>query len=423
MQSILLELWSFFNTYSDFLVLEPINFDVLVASLQGSGSDALIDEVHSALLTPLVDEGEDVLAISLPTQDEPPKKRGRRRKNRRVQELSQEPNESVEPESVDGEQDSEEEDEDAGSKDGTEQDDTENQGQVHHEGDDQETNNAAEFVEIKDKSWLERIGHRQFGSGGWQQAAIAVLYYVDYMREWKATIEAILAIMAPLDRPASMVNAVRGYDELPFPLRVSLLRILSRVLYTSTPLRQFMEKQGEHAAKYRKARTERLRELRTLNDTAKGLTELKNSMLLAADGESAESLEKSSQDFADAVKKEAEVSSRKQELEEEVAAAAAEEPQFDVHRLKMLGKDRFYNRYWWMEAPGLRPGDEDRDPTSYRYLMGRLWVQGPTQEDYDTFLASEEADAELTAAKQKTIDAAFESKREAERAAAERAGV
>jgi predicted nuclease with TOPRIM domain len=49
-----------------------------------------------------------------------------------------------------------------------------------------------------------------------------------------------------------------------------------------------------------------------------------------------------------------------------------------VHRSKVLGKDRFLNKYYWFEHNGMPFGGVPNSSTAeYGYANGRLWVQGP----------------------------------------------
>jgi alpha-1,3-glucosyltransferase len=51
-----------------------------------------------------------------------------------------------------------------------------------------------------------------------------------------------------------------------------------------------------------------------------------------------------------------------------------------VHRSKILGKDRFLNKYYWFEHNGMPFGGVPNSSTAeYGYANGRLWVQGPDQ--------------------------------------------
>jgi hypothetical protein len=49
-----------------------------------------------------------------------------------------------------------------------------------------------------------------------------------------------------------------------------------------------------------------------------------------------------------------------------------------VHRSKVLGKDRFMNKYYWFEHNGMPFGGvPDSSTAMYGYANGRIWVQGP----------------------------------------------
>jgi alpha-1,3-glucosyltransferase len=51
-----------------------------------------------------------------------------------------------------------------------------------------------------------------------------------------------------------------------------------------------------------------------------------------------------------------------------------------VHRSKILGKDRFLNKYYWFEHNGMPFGGVPNSSTAeYGYANGRIWVQGPNE--------------------------------------------
>jgi hypothetical protein len=51
-----------------------------------------------------------------------------------------------------------------------------------------------------------------------------------------------------------------------------------------------------------------------------------------------------------------------------------------VHRSKILGKDRFLNKYYWFEHNGMPFGGVPTSSTAeYGYANGRIWVQGPDE--------------------------------------------
>lgn len=54
-----------------------------------------------------------------------------------------------------------------------------------------------------------------------------------------------------------------------------------------------------------------------------------------------------------------------------------------VHRSKVLGKDRFLNKYYWFEHNGMPFGGVPNSSTAeYGYANGRIWVQGPDEYEF-----------------------------------------
>ena len=64
------------------------------------------------------------------------------------------------------------------------------------------------------------------------------------------------------------------------------------------------------------------------------------------------------------------------DLEDEIERYDKELRENACHRTKLLGRDRFLNRYIWFERNGM-PFEIDSRSTDYGYANGRLWVQGP----------------------------------------------
>lgn len=58
-----------------------------------------------------------------------------------------------------------------------------------------------------------------------------------------------------------------------------------------------------------------------------------------------------------------------------------------VHRSKVLGKDRFLNKYYWFEHNGMPFGGVPNSSTAeYGYANGRIWVQGPDEYEFNANL-------------------------------------
>ncbi|KAK4546697.1 hypothetical protein LTR36_001915 [Oleoguttula mirabilis] len=59
----------------------------------------------------------------------------------------------------------------------------------------------------------------------------------------------------------------------------------------------------------------------------------------------------------------------------------------NVQRTKVLGKDRYCNRYYWFERNGQPFGGLPRSSTaSYGYANARIWVQGPDEMESEGFI-------------------------------------
>lgn len=64
------------------------------------------------------------------------------------------------------------------------------------------------------------------------------------------------------------------------------------------------------------------------------------------------------------------------------------------HRTKVLGVDRYFNRYIWFERNGMPFTGPDESSTQYGYANGRLWVQGGDKLDRQGIVNLDEADEE-----------------------------
>ena len=67
---------------------------------------------------------------------------------------------------------------------------------------------------------------------------------------------------------------------------------------------------------------------------------------------------------------------QKEDLDDQIQQHESELRENACHRTKVMGRDRFLNRYVWFERNGM-PFEGDSQSTDYGYANGRLWVQGP----------------------------------------------
>lgn len=426
----LLEIWVFMNVYHEPLLLDPFTFDDFLDALRLSDQTvdcSLLNEMHCALLSILVDLDEAEFAIPLPPDEEDilhVNGNGVHTSDKQNNEDDSDSNASPLPPPP-------------------------------------PRNKAVAFLTYQNSDWKERLRKRMFKDGGWQQILIGVLHTVSYVEEWTDVCNAALDELASLDRPVALFAAYEGYYNLSFSLRVSILGILCDLVTGSNVVRSYMDKCMEEISRIKRERLERQREYRSLQDQLKAVEEEKRQFLHIDKKRSKESKdskhskESKSKDSKDAIDpKDSKYSKKtgnsdiKREEETDLedgpraeAELAEESPvlqkiiesidalnakigyieeinkqqedelsRLDCQRLRLLGKDRYYNRYWWFEGNGFKrvptnekddkgktdsDKDEDveesgdditEDAPAIDYSMGRLWVQGPSDEDLYTFL-------------------------------------
>ncbi|KAK3379458.1 hypothetical protein B0T24DRAFT_157168 [Lasiosphaeria ovina] len=103
--------------------------------------------------------------------------------------------------------------------------------------------------------------------------------------------------------------------------------------------------------------------------------------------EAAAKLPKQSKQFIkvlkDIRKKEDEIS----ECEKEIAIIDNDLREADCPRTRVLGKDRFWNRYYWFERNGMPyAGLPDSSTASAGYANGCIWVQGPDELEREGYI-------------------------------------
>lgn len=75
------------------------------------------------------------------------------------------------------------------------------------------------------------------------------------------------------------------------------------------------------------------------------------------------------------------------ECEEEIATIENDLREADCPRTRVLGKDRFWNRYYWFERNGMPYGGLPNSSTAEAgYANGRLWIQGPDDLERDGYI-------------------------------------
>ena len=76
-----------------------------------------------------------------------------------------------------------------------------------------------------------------------------------------------------------------------------------------------------------------------------------------------------------------------QECEDEISTLDNDLREADCPRTRCLGKDRFWNRYWWLERNGMPYGGLPTSSTADAgYANGCIWVQGPDDLEREGFI-------------------------------------
>lgn len=75
------------------------------------------------------------------------------------------------------------------------------------------------------------------------------------------------------------------------------------------------------------------------------------------------------------------------ECEEEIATIDNDLREADCPRTRVLGKDRFWNRYYWFERNGMPYGGlPDSSTAAAGYANGCIWVQGPDELEREGYI-------------------------------------
>lgn len=75
------------------------------------------------------------------------------------------------------------------------------------------------------------------------------------------------------------------------------------------------------------------------------------------------------------------------ECEEEVSVIENDLREADCPRTRVLGKDRFWNRYYWFERNGMPYGGLPTSSTALaEYANGCIWVQGPDEMEREGYI-------------------------------------
>lgn len=312
--------------------------------------------------------------------------------------------------------------------------------------------NAYEVMNFRNVSWYSSLQRRNFKDGHWQCILLGILSKVEYVSSFREDIDKVYRVLAPSDKPATPSTVLNNfYENMDINLRLRVMHILTSLLTDGKAVREYINNSLEFSTTLRRNRLDVIKDLKNAMTNAQDYN-LKMYEIVS-DKDSAKASDKpklnsknntspakktseSSQDTAEDPqselnKKRIKLDVNAFEMTNEEKAVAAKNKRFrdlwknrkdtlvqadnckkskveierqlneyDCQRMKLLGKDRFFNRYWWFEnngLPTLRTGfnnededdnqeeeekeSEELDMLNETYLVGKLWVQGPCNDD------------------------------------------
>jgi hypothetical protein len=440
---LLLETWNTINVYCQVLKVDSFTFDDFVEAMMFSSPEAdceLFVEIHCAILKQLVNSENDnggAIQISLPDLPDPeeddeeeeeeaeskaptpepeyPAKRTRSSLNK-VQFAVPEQNFELVVERTDP---------DAMPK-------------AEHR--------AAEM--FGEYGWVERLRKRDLRNGGWELVMAGLLHQLSGRDRVAQTCTKILTHLAPLDADATIDTVRIQYSTMDINLRAEALQVICQLLIETKTVKNFLEEMSNTMTTYRKikiehqrARKEALAKLKELQIERRLLApepeksptpmpELEEAMENAkvddedvsiADSEDEDpvvtrSLRRGADRAAERKRKREEEQERKEkaaeakqtkgskeyqkvlkqiekerekieQAEEQIVIVDGDLREADCPRTRVLGKDRFCNRYWWFERNAMpHAGLPDSSTADAEYANGRIWVQGPDDMERQGFI-------------------------------------
>ncbi|KAK9239581.1 hypothetical protein V1525DRAFT_28132 [Lipomyces kononenkoae] len=395
---ILLETFMFLNMLHETLVLSPFTFDDYIGCLQYSSTEQpceLFVEIHCAILKLIVSKDTGELMIELPPMPKTGSEPARPDSNVKDEDTA---NVDLKPKSE----------------------------ETDGEASPEPANRLKEMQKWREGDWKVRLQRRMFLNGGMELIILSILGTVSYCERWSDLCREVIDFVAPPDLPATLETARMRYTQLPKVLKLRILALLIELVNDGVAIRELIEYCMEESTRLRRERLETHKEHKALQDQIRAMEEEKEAYLppkdeRETDEEITEKPNKSrsrsspSREEVEASLLKGNVKFRKlvENLENAQAAvhkcvstlkqAEIDLRVLDIQRTRPLGRDRFYNRYWWFESNGFPTG-----LGPHGYLMGRLWVQGPSEEDQEIFVKNGRAmydEMSLYERKSKEVDA------------------
>ncbi|KAI9702530.1 MAG: hypothetical protein M1836_001010 [Candelina mexicana] len=310
---------------------------------------------------------------------------------------------------------------------------------------------AAEM--LAEYGWVDRLRRRDFRDGGWEIIIVGLLHQLSLNNRYQKTCEELLTKLAPVDEEPNQETARTQYGKLDINLRVKVVQIICMLTVETKVVRGYMEECSEQMTGFRKEKIEwqrskkiAIEELRVLNEERKillpdnsppspeitsiddiSMPDIEDDEVADSDDEDPrsgrslrrgndraaerkrkrEAEEKEKKEKAESAAKPSKVSNqfkkilkdmeKKKEVikecEEQISTLENDLREADCPRTKVLGKDRFWNRYYYMERNGMPyAGLPTSSTVDAGYANGCIWVQGPDDLEREGFIELPEED-------------------------------
>ncbi|PGH02463.1 hypothetical protein GX51_04631 [Blastomyces parvus] len=436
----LLETWNTLNVYCQVLQLDSFTFDDFVEAMQFSSHDVtceLFVEVHCAVLKTLVNDEKDqdgavqILLPALPDEDSEDEE-DEEEEEEETEEPDREPTpprRTTRSSYAKAEAENLKQQLESRSRSGTAE------VQIHR---------AAEM--FGEYGWIDRLRKRDFQKGGWELVMVGLLHRLSYRARLQKDCDEILTHLAPLNREPTQDTAQEQYVTLDVNLRVKALQIICMLLLETKAIKNYLEECSIQMTEFRKekidyqrARKACLEEIRRLHEERKQLQpelppspvpeleELADVKMTGFDEDSegtkdtddedvhagrslrrgadraaerkrrqeeererkeqAAKVPKGSKQYQRVLKKIEDEKAKIKSYEEQIAVLDNDLREADCPRTRVLGKDRFWNRYYWFERNAMPfEGLPSSSTASANYANGRLWVQGPDDMEREGFI-------------------------------------
>ncbi|KAK9476429.1 ATP-utilizing chromatin assembly and remodelling N-terminal-domain-containing protein [Lipomyces japonicus] len=277
----------------------------------------------------------------------------------------------------------------------------------------------------RDGGWKERLQRRLFANGGLEIVILGILGSVSYNSKYNELAACVLRFVTSTDLPPTLETARLQYSRLSPIYKLKVLALLCDLLNDTSAIRERIEFCMEESTRIRRERLDTHREHKALLEMLRGLEEQKQSYFYRKNQESVDNkstnedesqsqsqsqteieteteayLIKTNNSFKKIIQSIENTQKTIQKCLSSLKKAEVDLRELDCQRMRPIGCDRYYNRYWFFENNGLPSLFRDRG-----YAMGRLWIQGPSEEDNEMFIKNGRAVyGEMTIKKRKDLE-------------------